>query len=717
MIDSTLLLLVMLAIAADVAIVWYRRRRRVSPPATVAPHTPRRPFRMPRFTLDATLFTLTALVFLATRLIALDRWPIYFFTDEAINPVRAAEFLSNGFRDAAGTFLPTYFQNAQFLSVSTSVYAQVIPTALFGFSVYVTRAVVVLIALSGTLAVGLILRDIFKLRFWWIGALLLSITPAWFLHSRTAFENPLWVTFYAWGLYFYLRYRVDQPRHLLTALVFGGLAFYSYNGGQPGVVLTAGLLLVSDVRYHVATLRRRPGLLIAAMATLIAVALPYARFYAAHTDEITHHLGMLESYWTQSLSPGEKIGRMAQEYWNGLRPDYWFTPDSGRDIVRHQMKGYAQLPALALPVFVAGLLIALKHWRSSAHRAVLIALLIAPIGGALVATNIVRDLVMVVPATLLSSIGLIAALEWLSQRHRYRRWAPGSFALLSAVNGFMLYDAVTHGATWYTAYDLYGLQYGAQQVFEEARQYVTEHPSSEVWIAPTWLNGPDTLQKFFAPDEPRVRLFDFNAFMRGRYDIDQLIIVLARPDYQHALDSGKFTIRSIEATLPYPDGTPGFYFVQLAYSPQADALFAAESEARSRLLSDTLEWQGQSVIVAHSRLDIGPIDRLFDGDPATLIRTQDVNPAVFDLTFATPVSMSGIAITTGSMDIELAVEIRSGDGGSPRRYARTYTDLQPDPTVELDFGESLAVKSLHLEIRNPNAAAYNNVHLREVQFK
>jgi hypothetical protein len=87
------------------------------------------------------------------------------------------------------------------------------------------------------------------------------------------------VAFYAWFLYFYLRYRTQEPRHLITALLFGALSFYSYTGGQLGVVLTGLLLLITDARYHWRTLRASPKLLIATASTLIIAALLYLRFY------------------------------------------------------------------------------------------------------------------------------------------------------------------------------------------------------------------------------------------------------------------------------------------------------------------------------------------------------------------------------------------------------------------------------------------------------
>jgi len=108
------------------------------------------------YTLETTLFGLGLFIYLITRLIGLVDFPIYFFTDEAVQTVQAADLVQQGFRDDAGNLFPTYFANGVYLNLSVSVYAQVIPYILFGYSEFVTRAVSALIALSGVAAVGLI---------------------------------------------------------------------------------------------------------------------------------------------------------------------------------------------------------------------------------------------------------------------------------------------------------------------------------------------------------------------------------------------------------------------------------------------------------------------------------------------------------------------------------------------------------------------------------
>ncbi len=675
---------------------------------------------MKRLSLDTVLGLLAALLFLATRLIGLERWPIYFFSDEAINPILAAQFLRNGFTDGAGHLFPTYFPNGTYLSLSVSVYAQVIPYLLFGFSEFVTRAVSVLVAFSGTLAVGLILKNIFKQRFWWLGMLILSITPAWFLHSRTAFEHVLWVGFYAWFLYFYMCYRQGQPRHILTAFVFGALSFYSYSGAQLGIGLTGLLLLISDARYHWRTFRARPKLLLVAALVVLLLAAPYIRSTVQNGDETFRHLRALNSYWTRSWSLGEKLNRLQQEYRFGLSPAYWFGSENNRDLIRHQMKGYGLLLPMMLPFILLGLLICLKNFRSSPYRVVLITLLIAPLGGVLVATLILRVLIMVIPAALLASLGLIAVLTWLTQRVSYRPLAIGVFAIVGAFNLFMLVDALTNGPTWYTDYGLQGLQYGGQQVFGAIRTELERAPQTQVMVSPNWANGANTLQWFFAPGEHRIQMVNIDAYKFSRRPLtDDTLLVMTPDEYARTIDDPKFSDIRVERTLPYPDGQPGFYFVRLKYSLAAPAIFAAEDAARHQPVSEAIMLDGQPVTILHSQFDIGQMARAFDGDPYTLVRTLVDNPAIIEITFDEPRVLTGLALTTATMDYNATVKLTPADGRAAQVYSRDLVQQGPDPTVDFLFDPKPTgpIKTLRLEVKILNMSGDAHIHIREIKLK
>ena len=269
------------------------------------------------------LFLLGIAVYLLTRLIGLTDFPIYFFTDEAIQTQQAADLIARGFRDGHGTFLPTYFENGGQFNLSLSVYAQVIPTLIFGKQVAITRSTAVLLTLVAAVSLGFTLKEAFKSRVWWLGPLLLAAVPAWFLHSRTAFETTLMASLYAAFLYFYLRYRSDHPKALYPALITGALAFYSYSPGQVIVVVTGLMLLVADARYH---WQHRKNAL-KGLALLAVLALPYLRFTLTQGGAQLQHLSLLNSYWVKPLPWWEKLGMYCVRYLKGLNPFYWFWPN------------------------------------------------------------------------------------------------------------------------------------------------------------------------------------------------------------------------------------------------------------------------------------------------------------------------------------------------------------------------------------------------------
>jgi hypothetical protein len=392
--------------------------------------------------LAVTLFALGLVVYALTRFISLDKFPIYFFCDEAAQTILAADFVSNGFKDSLGHFLPTFFKNVYY-SLGTTVYFQAVPYLLLGKSVIVTRGTSALISLFGVVAVGLTLKNVFKARWWWAGVLLLSVTPAWFLHSRTAFETVTLASLYAWFLYFYSLYRCRDPRYVFLALLFGALAFYSYNPGRVVVVLTGLPLLILDWRYHWAN--RRMGWKVGIFLGLLV--LPYIRFLIEHPGDIYSHLRAVDSYWLRSWPLSQKVGQFLKEYTLGLDPRYWYWPVNTRDLPRHIMKGYGHILLATLPLAALGLVMCLRYIRSAAHRMLLIALLAAPAGGAMAATGVTRALVFVVPAELLTALGLEALQAWVARRFSTSVLTVGVFVLLTVVNFNMLQDALVNGPT------------------------------------------------------------------------------------------------------------------------------------------------------------------------------------------------------------------------------------------------------------------------------
>ena len=669
------------------------------------------------YSLESTLFGLALLVYLSTRLIGLLDFPIYFFTDEAAQTVLAADLVRDNFRNEDKTFLPTYFKNGGQYNLSVSVYAQVIPYLLFGKSAFVTRLVDVLITMLGALSVGLMLRDIFKIPYWWSGVLLLSVAPAWFLHSRTAFETAIFVSLYAATLYAYLLYRFRSPKYLYVTLICAALAFYTYSPGQVVIAVTGVLLLVSDIRYHWEN--RKIGL--RGVGLVLLLALPYVRFRITHPDAPADHLRRLGSYWIQSIPFQEKIKHYWSEYIYGLSPGYWFIPNN-RDLPRHIMRDYGHLLRATLPFAVIGFVLAIKEIRSSAYRTVLIALIAAPTGAALAEIGVTRALVFVIPATLLIAIGLSKVLTWLEKSKLSRQaLSIGLFVLITVINFAMLRDSLVNSPTWYSDYGLGGMQYGASSVFSKVQETLQASPGTDIILSPSWANGTDMLARFYLTDPLPIELGSIDGYLFQRLALnDNKLLILTPDEYEQAVSSGKFSMVRIEDTLYYPNGEKGFYFARLRYVDNLDEILAAEREARQQLIMAEIIIGGQQVQVQYPHLDMGEIEHVFDGDNYTLIRTLEANPLVLQLEFSETRQMNGLTARVGGTPTRLTVRAyqKTVDGDSePIEYSTSAGDWPEPRELSIDFDLQTPVDYLDILVENSRDQEPAHVHLWEVWLR
>ncbi|WP_129626386.1 ArnT family glycosyltransferase [Candidatus Oscillochloris fontis] len=658
------------------------------------------------------------ILYAITRFLGLERYPIYFFCDEAIQANLARELLDRDLRSYEGVLLPPYFYNAEKWSLSLSVYIQVISSALFGSrSIFTTRATSVVVSMLAILAVAMSLRVVFQTRFWWVGPLSLTIAPAWFVHSRTAFETVMMVAFYACFLCCYLLYRTRSSGWIFPSLIFGAATFYAYANGQ-GVMLVSGvLLLLVDLRYH---LRQGWRLLSAASCSLILLAFPLVRFRQLEPEAMQNHLRVVDSYWLDRLPLQDKLLTFAQTYWLGLSPGYWFWPND-IDFERHRIPGLGHLPLILLPFFLVGLGVCIIRLRSPIYRVLLIAMLAAPFSSALASISIARVLAMLVPAAMLITLGMDQCYRWVARWVRYSMVAWTMALLMSLLALLLLRGALLAGPTWFTNYGLHGMQYGAAQVFGETiPEILARQPDVQLLVSSTWTNNPNALVSFFLNSQQaaRVRLADVNAFLHDQQALDpqQQVFIMPFYEYDAAVASRKFVLEPPERIIRYPDGSPGFYVVRMRYVDNIEAILAAERIARAQLIETPMDLDGP-VVVAHSQLDIGAPQAIFDGDPHTLMRGFEANPLVIELRFAQPRSFSGINLTITSMDLDLRLIAIPAAGGQPLVASQSYRNLVPDPTVSLSLpGGSHEVSSIRIEITQIGVGEVAHVHVREVQM-
>ena len=662
---------------------------------------------------EATLFGLAIAVYLLTHLIGLNRFPIYFFSDEAVQTVTAANLIRDDFRDEEGTLLPTYFKNGPYYNLSTSIYAQVLPYTLFGKSVFTTRATSVIISLFAAVSVSLMLRDFYKISYRWTAVLLLSVTPAWFLHSRTAFETVLFVSFYALFIYVYLLYRYRSPHFLYYSILLAALAFYTYSPGQLVIAVTGILLLASDARYH----WQNRKLLIKGLVLGIILALPYLRFQSSHPDAPLEHLRILDSYWLQQIPINQKLSKFGNEYLLGLSPGYWFIPND-RDLPRHLMKSYGHILFVFLPFAILGLVSAIKGMRSSAYRTLLVCLVTAPVGGAIVGIGITRVLVFIIPATILIAIGINLLMSWAENKNLPRAGLAASlFLLLTLTNLLILRDVLVNAASWYQDYGLGGMQYGAQQVFTEVDEYLKASPETEIILSPNWANGTDVVARFFLGEPLPIQIGSVDGHITHfKLLNDDTLFVMIPEEFLLAQESGKFKDIRVENIIPYPDGSDGFYFVRMSYVDNIEQIMAAEAQERRKLRNADVLIDGQIVSVKYPLLDIGRVDYFFDGDPNTLGRTFEANPAVIELKFPQQIMIKGVSVIIGSTNAEIKAVLGSFLDSELREFTGIFQGSIEQSEAVFEFNEIIDTQNLRLEIRDLHQSDPGNVHIWEIDL-
>jgi len=669
-----------------------------------------------QFSRAETLFGVSILLYLLIRLVGLTSYPVYFFSDEAIQTNLAADFIRDNFTNYDGEFFPTYFYNVDKYSLSISVYLQTIPYLIFGKSDYATRATSVLITLLAAIYISLILRDIFEFDHWWVGTLLLSMTPAWFLHSRTAFETVIMVSFYTAGLYYYLLYRYRAPRYLYIALILFALSFYSYNPGQIVVGVSGLFFFLLDLPYH----WKQRKTVIAGLGLLFLLALPYIRFRITHPDAIEDHLYKLGSYWIKPISNSEKFSILWNEYKLGLSPGYWFIPNT-QDLARHLMKGYSHLSRITFPIAIFGCLIALKNIRESKYRVILGAFLAAPTGAAIVNLAITRALVMVVPATLLISIGLIYAIQWLEARQWHINpnfYSLLLFLILASGNLSLFFDAIRNGPTWYHNYGLGGMQFGARQVFTAVDEYQSEHANAEITVSPTWANSTDVLANFYILPPLSIQLGNLDDYLYNLKPIENTrLFVIPADEYEKAAMSGKFTDIQVEKIIPYPNGEPGFYFVRLDYVENIEEILEEENKARRELQIEQNIFHGEPVQVRYSLLDMGKIEDLWDGDAKSVTRTYEANPYVIEITYQENKIVNGIDLVIGDTDVNIDLQLFSDSEELPVKINAERSGTVKNPLVSVDFQDPYEVEKIIIALTDLKQSEPAHVHLWELVLR
>jgi hypothetical protein len=176
-------------------------------------------------------------------------------------------------------------------------------------------------------------------------------------------------------------------------------------------------------------------------------------------------------------------------------------------------------------------------------------------------------------------------------------------------------------------------------------------------------------------------------------------------------------LRAPERIVRYPDGRTGFSFVRFRYAPNADEMFAADREARRRLVEATVAVDGRLIRVRHSVLDMGNAASLFGDRPDDPMRGLEANPFILEFLFDATRSLTGVDVTIEAMECDMRIEVTPEEGAPivltrhiPHPHARTVQEF-PLPSAPV------RARQVRIEINDLFSLDVAHVELRHVTFR
>jgi hypothetical protein len=195
---------------------------------------------------------------------------------------------------------------------------------------------------------------------------------------------------------------------------------------------------------------------------------------------------------------------------------------------------------------------------------------------------------------------------------------------------------------------------------------------------------------------------------------DDTIFVVMPEELDFAENNPKFSDIHILETIPYSSTKAGFYLIHLQYSAEADALMAAEAAEKRKLIPGEVVIDGQKAQVNYTR--DGPIQSAFDDDPDSLYTTNQINPALFDLTFPQEQEFHSIFIIHGAAPIELIVTFFSAAGDELKSYTTQFTDQDGGKGDKFNFDQAVKASMVTISVRVLDGDENDTVHIWGIAF-
>lgn len=397
---------------------------------------------------------LICLLFLTTRLYKINEIPPSLYWDEASIAYNAYSISQDG-KDEWGEFLPIHFRAFGEFKLPVFIYTTAIFVKLFGLSELSVRFPAVLFSLGTILLIYALGKKISgKESIGLFSSFFLSISPWFFIFSRTGYEVTAGLFFYLLAIY--LSFLIVKNKwFIFLSIVSFILSVYSYNSFRIITPLTILILIVTNFKNLLPVFRKALIPLTLSITLFLISLIPIYRLYAYDAG----------SFRLQAISD---IGiNSFKNYLVHFSPGFLFV--KGDSNLRSQQANMGQLYLIDILFLPLGIIYILR--KNMKHRLlILFLILIGPLPAAITkeSPHALRAISTLPFLSLLSALG-VAQLKNLLPKIRF--WKSGTVAILL----ILFFNYLFNFMTTYPTISSKDWQYGYKRLFIDYRDQFAKY--------------------------------------------------------------------------------------------------------------------------------------------------------------------------------------------------------------------------------------------------
>lgn len=437
------------------------------------------------------ILTAIVLLFLFTRLYKITEIPSSLYWDEASIGYNAYSVLKTG-RDEWGEFLPIHFRAFGEFKLPVFVYAVALSEYIFGLNEFAVRFPAVVFSLGVLILVYLLSVKLFDNKV--IGlysAFFLTITPWFFIISRTGYEATAGLFFFLLGIYLFLT-GIHKNIYLYLSCGSFILSLYSYNSFRIITPLTLIFLIFYLVNNWTGNIKK-----------LIAILTANAFFLAVFILPIVNLLNSVDGntrlntvgIFSRAIDNQDLVKSFIENYFSHFSPEYLFI--NGDSNLRSGLGIYGVLYWTQLPLLLMAVIYILKS-KSKLLYFLLLLILISPIPAAITveSPHLLRAISALPFIAMLSGYGLYLIIGKLKKVNIFHYLAIGIFLVFFGYFFLIFLNSYPEKSAFYW-------QYGYKKIFTE---YKSEFARYDQVLVSDYMAQPYIFYLFYTSFDPNLQI-------------------------------------------------------------------------------------------------------------------------------------------------------------------------------------------------------------------